>query len=71
MTKRESRVIRAFINCVKSGEYSFDYACILLEDNVRYGWVSDEAKEVFYAEFENEDEPEEPVEEQEPEQEDS
>lgn len=56
MTKRETRVIKAFINCVKHGEYTFDYACLLIEDNTRYGWLSDEAKEMFYAEFE---EPEE------------
>ena len=60
MTKREKRVIQAFINCVKSGEYSFDYACLLIEDNARYGWLSEEAKEVFYSEFEPEEE--EPVE---------
>ena len=61
MTKREQRVINAFINCVRHGEYSFDYACILIEDNERYGWLSDAAKEVFYAAFEEpkEDEPEE------------
>lgn len=53
MTKRETRVINAFINCVKSGEYSLDYAIILLEDNARYGWLSEEAKEVFYEEIEN------------------
>ena len=60
MTKRESRVINAFINCVERGEYTFDYACLLLEDNARYGWISEEAKEVFYAHFE----PEEPEEEE-------
>ena len=54
MTKREQRVIRAFINCVKSGEYTLDYAITLIEDNERYGWLSEEAKEAFYAEFENE-----------------
>ena len=54
LTKREQRVIRAFINCVHSGEYTLDYAIILLEDETKYGWLSDEAKEVFYAEFENE-----------------
>ncbi len=59
MTKREQRVINAFINCVRHGEYSFDYACILIEDTARYGWLSDAAKEAFYAEFEEpEDEPE-------------
>ena len=63
MTKRESRVINAFINCVRSGEYSLDYAILLIEDNTRYGWLSEEAKEVFYEAVE----PEEPEEgEQEP-----
>lgn len=55
LTKREARVIRAFINCVKNGEYTFDYAIILIEDETKYGWLSDEAKEVFYAEFEEEE----------------
>ena len=48
MTKRETRVINAFINCVKTGEYTLDYAILLIEDNTRYGWLSEEAKEVFY-----------------------
>ena len=33
MSKRENRVINAFINCVKSGEFSFDYAVTLIEDS--------------------------------------
>ena len=49
MNKREQRVINAFINCVKNGEYSFDYACLLIEDQQRYGYLTDEAKEQFYA----------------------
>lgn len=52
MSKRENRVINAFINCVKRGEYTFEYACLLIEDTQRYGYLTDEAKEVFYAEFE-------------------
>ena len=52
MTKREQRVINAFINCVKNGEYTADYACLLIEDQQRYGYLTNEAKEVFYAEFE-------------------
>ena len=52
MTKREKRVINAFINCVRSGEYTFDYAVTLIEDNARYGWLSDAAKEEFYNAFE-------------------
>lgn len=52
MTKRENRVINAFINCVKNEEYSYDYACLLIEDTDRYGYLTDKAKETFYAEFE-------------------
>lgn len=61
MTKRESRVITAFINCVRSGEYTLDYAIILIEDNSKYGWLSESAKEYFYeaVEPEEEEEPEE------------
>ena len=53
MDKRCRRVINAFINCVRTGEYTFDYAVLLIEDESRYGWLSDEAKEEFYNEFEN------------------
>ena len=56
MSRREQRVIQAFINCVKKGEYSFEYAVLLIEDSARYGWLSYEAKETFYREFEEEDE---------------
>ena len=65
MTRRESRVINAFINCIKSGTYSVDYAITLIEDNQRYGWLSNEAKDHFY-EVIDEMFPEEPEEETEP-----
>lgn len=52
MSKREERVIRAFINCVKNGQYSFDYAVTLIENNEKYGYLTDEAKEIFYEECE-------------------
>ncbi len=52
MSKRESRVVNAFINCVKTGEMSFDYACLLLEDAGKYGYLTTEAKEAFYSAFE-------------------
>lgn len=52
MSKREKRVINAFVNCVKRGEFTFDYACVLIEDTDKYGYLTDEAKESFYAEFE-------------------
>lgn len=48
MTKREKRVTTAFINCIKSGEYTADYAITLIEDTARYGWLSDAAKDAFY-----------------------
>lgn len=48
MTKREQRVINAFIACVKSGEFTEEYAILLIEDTQRYGWLSEAAKEVFY-----------------------
>lgn len=53
MTKREKRVIDAFITCVKSGEFSVDYAVILIEDSQRFGWLSDAAKDAFYEAIEN------------------
>lgn len=52
MNKREKRVINAFINCVEKGEFSFEYATTLLEDNNKYGYLNEEAKEVFYSHFE-------------------
>lgn len=55
MSKRETRVIRAFVNCIRHGEYSEDYAITLIEDNQRYGWLSQAAKEEFYAALEPEE----------------
>lgn len=63
MTKIEKRVIDAFIKCVKTGEFTFEYAVTLIEDTTKYGFLSDAAKEEFYAAFEEPEEPEEPQEE--------
>lgn len=52
MSKREQRVIKAFINCVKAGQYTFDYAVTLIENTERFGYLTDGVKEMFYAEFE-------------------
>jgi len=51
MTKREIRVINAFLNCIRHGEYTEDYAITLIEDNQRYGWLSEAAKDYFYEEL--------------------
>lgn len=48
MTKREQRFVTAMEHCVENGEYTADYAVTILEDNRRYGWMSEEAKNAFY-----------------------
>lgn len=58
MTRREQRVINAFITCVKSGEFTEEYAILLIEDTQRYGWLSEAAKEEFYSAFEEPEETE-------------
>ena len=50
------RTINAFIECVRSVEFTFSYAITLIENDDKYGWLSDEAKEVFYNTFEPEGE---------------
>ena len=62
MTKREKRVINAFLNCIAHGEYTIDYAITLIEDNQRYGWLSNTAKDYFYEQIEPEEE--DPIEEE-------
>lgn len=53
MRKRDQRVIQSFINVVRSGEYTFDHAWLLMNNEKEYGYLSDEAKELFYSEFKN------------------
>lgn len=48
---RAKRVIKAFINCVKTGQYTLDYATVLIEDNEKYGFLTEEDKNKFYNEF--------------------
>jgi len=51
LSRREQRVINAFMNCIRHGEYTEDYAITLIEDNARYGWMSADAKDYFYEEL--------------------
>ena len=51
MTKREERVINAFLKCIQNGEFTEEYAITLIEDNARYGWLSELAKEEFYSQL--------------------
>lgn len=48
---RAERVVKAFINCVKTGQYTLDYAIVLIEDNQKYGFLTEEDKAEFYKEF--------------------
>lgn len=66
MTKREKRVINAFLNCIAHGEYTVDYAITLIEDKERFGWLSNMALDTFYEELDKlYPEDEEPTEESE------
>lgn len=47
MTKREKRVIDAFVNCIAHGEFSIDYADVLIADQSKYGWLSDAALDYY------------------------
>ena len=51
LTLRQKSVIDAFINVVKAGERSYDYAITMLEDEKSFGYLTEEAKEVFYSAF--------------------
>lgn len=47
MTKREKRVIDAFVNCIAHGEFSIDYADVLIADQSKYGWLSNDALDYY------------------------
>ena len=47
MSKREKRVIDAFVNCIAHGEFSIDYADVLIADQSKYGWLSEAALEYY------------------------
>lgn len=47
MTKREKRIIDAFVNCIRHGEFSIDYADVLVSDQSKYGWLSEAALDYY------------------------
>lgn len=47
MKKREKRVVDAFINCIKHGEFTIDYADVLIADQSKYGWLSEQALDYY------------------------
>lgn len=47
MKKREKRVIDAFVNCIAHGEFTIDYADVLIADQSKYGWLSEQALDYY------------------------
>lgn len=47
MKKKEKRLVEAFVNCIKHGEFSVDYADVLIADQSKYGWLSEAALEYY------------------------
>ena len=47
MNKRMKRVVDAFVNCIKHGEFTIDYADVLISDQSKYGWLSEGALEYY------------------------
>lgn len=65
MTKRMKRVVDAFVNCIKHGEFSVDYADVLISDQSKYGWLNDAALNYYEEQTEHfRQEEEEPIEEE-------
>ncbi len=47
MSRRMKRTVDAFVNCIKHGEFSIDYADVLISDQSKYGWLSEQALEYY------------------------
>lgn len=47
LRKKEKRLVDAFVNCIKHGEFSVDYADVLIADQSKYGWLSEAALEYY------------------------
>ncbi len=47
MKKREKRVVDAFVNCIARGEFTIDYADVLIADQSKYGWLSEAALDYY------------------------
>ena len=47
MKKKDKRVVDAFVNCIKHGEFSVDYADVLIADQSKYGWLSEAALDYY------------------------
>ena len=48
MTEREHMVVEAFLRAYRDGDWTYTYIVLALEDDERFGWMSDEAKQAVY-----------------------
>ena len=63
ISKREKRLVDAFVNCIAHGEFTIDYADVLIADQSKYGWLSEQALDYYEEQTEQFRESEEEVEE--------
>ena len=47
ISKREKRLVDAFANCIAHGEFTIDYADVLIADQSKYGWLSEQALDYY------------------------
>lgn len=47
ISKREKRLVDAFVNCIAHGEFTIDYADVLIADQSKYGWLSEQALDYY------------------------
>ena len=47
LRKKDKRVVDAFVNCIKHGEFTIDYADVLIADQSKYGWLSEAALDYY------------------------
>lgn len=47
LKKKEKRVVDAFVNCIAHGEFTIDYADVLIADQSKYGWLSEQALDYY------------------------
>lgn len=52
ISKREKRLVDAFVNCIAHGEFTIDYADVLIADQSKYGWLSEQALDYYERETE-------------------
>ena len=41
-------VVEAFLRAYRDGDWTYTYIVLALEDDERFGWMSDEAKQAVY-----------------------